>query len=95
MVGARVSTNMHSSAPTKEAELGCARSWGVCAAATLCVIVPGKRNTLTKPPRGPVASSFIVILILFIAGRVRPEESGFPAQSELGKWEKEAGQEGV
>lgn len=82
-----MSTNMHSSVLTKEAELGFARSWGV--------IVPGKRNTLAKPPRVRFASSFIVILILFIAGRVRPEESGCPAQSELGKWEKEAGQEGV
>lgn len=68
----------HSSVLTKEAELGIARSWGVSAPATHCVIVAGKRNVQTKPPRVQLASSFIVILILFIAGCDRAEESGCP-----------------
>lgn len=53
----------------------------LCISHTLCVIVPGKRNMLTKPLGVRFASSFIVILILFIAGCVRSERVGLPLLS--------------
>lgn len=48
----------------------------LCSSHTWCVIRPGKRNMLAKPPRVQFASSFIVVLILCVAACVRAEESG-------------------
>lgn len=65
----RMNTKMHSS------EIG---DPGESVATTQCVIMPGKRNMLTKPSRVQSTSSFLVILTLFIAECVQALRDGLP-----------------